>query len=249
MKAVDLNCLVGHWPFRKLHKNTLEDIQNVHRANNIDGGYVASLNSIFYNDPFEGDEELHEILKDADGYHHVLTINPKLLEFEEDIKEGIERFGIKGVRIYPGYHGYSLDDKDLAELCRILKENDLPLFLPLRMEDPRLNYIITPGTIAMDEVKGFLKSFPENKIILLTAFVSELKQLEDEIKDHSYVKFDTSGLKDTLFSIENLTAVFPAEKIVYGSLYPLYTFRSTYFLIKHAEVSEEVKAKILSCSW
>ena len=71
-RNIDINCLVGHWPYRKLYKNTFEEVQKIHKANGISSGYVSSLDSIFYNDPFEGDEDLHEILKGT-SYHHVLT--------------------------------------------------------------------------------------------------------------------------------------------------------------------------------
>ena len=85
MKIVDVNCLVGHWPFRKLYKNSFADLMEIHRKNNIGYGFVSSLNSIFYNDPFEGEEDLHNIIKGTD-YRHVLTINPMLPCFEKDIR-------------------------------------------------------------------------------------------------------------------------------------------------------------------
>src|SRR5690242_3937862 len=107
--AIDVNCLLGHWPFRKLYKNTLRDLQEVHAANGIQEGYVSSLNSIFYNDCFEGDEELHEMIKDS-SYHHVQTINPVMPGFAEDKDEGVRRFSSKAIRIYPTFHGYSLQD-------------------------------------------------------------------------------------------------------------------------------------------
>ena len=70
MGIIDINCLLGNWPFRKIRKNKFEDLKAVHKRNEIDYGYVSSLNSIFYNDPFEGDLELHEIIKDT-SYKHI----------------------------------------------------------------------------------------------------------------------------------------------------------------------------------
>jgi predicted TIM-barrel fold metal-dependent hydrolase len=248
MKGIDVNCLVGHWPFRRLYKNTFEDVQKIHRANNISKGYIASLNSIFYNDPFEGDQELHEIIKDTD-YHHVLTINPKLPGYVQDLKEGIQKFDIKGVRIYPGYHGYTLQDRNLKNLCDILKDYDLPLFLSLRMEDERLNYLSKPAKVETSDIKSFLSDRLDNKIVLLTAFFSELTSLAEVINNHKYVRFDTSGLKDQLFNIEKLLSVFSPERIVYGSLYPLYTFSSTYLAIKEARIDDSIREDILTRLW
>ena len=101
MLNFDVNCLLGHWPFRKLYRNTYADLIRVHNENGIDCGLVSSLNSIFYNDPFEGDEELHKVIKGT-GYRHILTVNPMLPAFTEDIRKGVEFFGISGVRNFSG---------------------------------------------------------------------------------------------------------------------------------------------------
>lgn len=244
MGSVDVNCLLGHWPFRKLYKNTFEDLKKVHRENGIGSGYVSSLNSIFYNDPFEGDEELHEEIKDT-AYHHVLTVNPCLPQVREDIRRGLKLFGIKGVRIYPGYHGYKLCDKSVEDLCAVLHEFGLPLFLSVRLEDERLDYLMQPGTPSVDELSAFLGSHPDNAILVLTARYSEITALKAHFNARSNLFFDTSGLKDLLFVIEKLLKEVPAHPMVYGSLHPLYCLRSTMLLVEKACIEDDVKDRIL----
>jgi predicted TIM-barrel fold metal-dependent hydrolase len=245
---IDVNCLVGNWPFRKLYKNTFEEVKKIHMENGITSGYVSSLDSIFYNDPFEGDEDLHEILKGT-SYHHVLTINPQLPEFIQDVKDGIEKFDIKGVRIYPGYHGYSLSDSKVKELCQVLADYDLPLFVTVRMEDERMDYLLKPEKVPASDIEALLNSNPENKFILLTAYSNELTSIKEAINNHKYVRFDTSGLKGPLFVVEKMLEDFLPEKMVYGSLYPLYSFSCTYLTLKEAQIEESVKQEILSYSW
>lgn len=244
MNRVDVNSLVGHWPFRKLYKNTFEDLKSAHEENSIDYGYVASLDSIFYNDPFEGDAELHNII-DGSKYKHVLTINPLLPNFEYDLKRGIEKFDIRGVKVYPTYHDYNLDNRDFLRLCNMLKEYNLPLFLPLRMEDIRMNHIIRPQNLALYDIQAFLVDHMDNTVVLLTAYSGELAGLKDLINESPNFFFDTSGLKDGLFKIERLLGDFSAEKILYGSLYPLYAMKSTKLLIDWADISKDTKDKIL----
>lgn len=247
-RNIDINCLVGHWPYRKLYKNTFEEVQKIHKANGISSGYVSSLDSIFYNDPFEGDEDLYEILKGT-SYHHVLTINPMLPEFVQDVKDGIEKFDIKGVRIYPGYHGYSLSDSRLKELCQVLADYDLPLFVTVRMEDERMDYLVKPDKVPTNDIEYLLSNNPENKFVLLTAYSNELASLKESIINHKYVRFDTSGLKGPLFAVEKILEDFPPEKMVYGSLYPLYSFSCSYLTLKHAQIEDKVKQEILSYTW
>lgn len=241
---IDINCLLGNWPFRKIRKNKFEDLKAVHRQNGIDYGFVSSLNSIFYNDPFEGDIELHEIIKDT-SYKHILTVNPLIPGFADDVKQGMELFNIKGVRIYPGYHDYKLDNKYLDELCNLLLENKLPLFISMRMDDERANYLMHPENINISDLSRFLARHPENTFVLLSIRVGEVLSIKEIINSRKNVFLDTSGLKDWLFVIEKTTKDVNHHRIVYGSNHPLYCLKSTFLLIEKAEIEDAVKRDIL----
>lgn len=243
MQKIDTNCLLGQWPFRKIRKNTYNDLLEVHIKNSINFGYVSSLNSIFYNDPFEGEKELHEILRNT-SYKHILTVNPDLPGFEDDIKEGVNRFNIKGVKIYPGYHGYNLDSKNVKNLCNLLMDLKLPLFISMRMEDERLDYIIKQKPIALEELEIFIKNNLNNFIIMLSIRPGEVLTLKDTINSCNSVYFDTSGLKDILFVIEKLIDEIDYRKILYGSNHPLYCQRSTILLVEKANIKESIKEAI-----
>lgn len=240
-----MSCFWGHWPFHKLYKNTLQDLQKIHEEHGITSGYVSSLNSIFYNDPYEGDEELHEAIKDEPEYLHVLTINPTLPSFRDDIEHGVRKLAAKAVRIYPGYHRYKLHDEHMHELCDCLNKYDLPLFLTLRMEDERLNYLLEPETINLEELQKFLEQNVHQEILLSNIRYAELMELKKTILSQPHVIFDTTGLKDLMFIIEKMIEMFPAEKIRFGSLYPLHCFKSTWLLVDKAEILNEQKQTIL----
>jgi len=245
MGAADVNCLLGHWPFRKILKDSFEDLKKVHSDNNIISGYVSSLNSIFYNDPYEGDRELHEIIKSTQ-YQHVLTVNPTLPCFSEDIENGVHEFDIKGVRIYPGYHQYKLDCDKIQQLCSVLEKFNLPLFLTLRMEDTRSNYLIQPQPLDMDEVRNFINSHANMKILLLNIRFGEIMNIKDMINSMPNVFIDTSGLKDLVFNMEKLLAEIDGYKIMYGSLHPLYCLKSTLLQITKAKIDQNSIKNILS---
>lgn len=244
MNTVDVNCLTGHWPFRKISSLTFEDLRNVHNKNGIVYGYVSSLNSIFYNDPFEGDEELHEMIRNT-AYRHVLTVNPMLPAFEDDIARGLEKFQISGVRVYPGYHNYSLDCREMKTLCSVLRRLGLPLFLTLRAEDERLNYLITPRAVSIPEIQTFIEDQPDLTILLLNIRFHEIIAIKDAILHSGRVFVDTSGLKDQLFNIEKLTEIIGDERILYGSLHPLYCMESTLLQVTMANAKQKTKNKIL----
>lgn len=245
MERMDANCLVGSWPFRRAGRSTVEELRRIHAENGIGSGCVSSLNSIFYNDPFEGEEELHELLKGT-GYRQVMTVNPALPRGTEDIPEGARRFEAAGVRIYPGYHGYALRDPCVGALCAELKRWDLPLFLPLRMEDDRLGYMVSPPALPVPEIRDFLEAHRDLAVVLLGAKPSEIGALGDEIRSRANLYFDTSGLKDGQFGVQRLVEEFGDGKLVYGSLYPLYCLKSTLLQVETAKLPDRSKSRIFS---
>lgn len=241
----DVNALLGHWPFRKIRKNTLDDLRRVHRDNGITGGYVASLNSIFYNDPFEGDEELHELIGGTE-YKHALTVNPTLPGWQRDIEEGVRRFDIRAVRIYPTYHGYDLNGEPTAELCAALKSYGLPLFVTKRMEDERLDYLMKPAPLEIGALRRFAASQPDLDIVVLNIRFNEIVALREEFNRLPRLFFDTCGLKDKVFVLEELLPIVPAEKIVYGSQHPLYCLKSSFCLVDMVDLPDETKRSIFA---
>lgn len=245
MSIIDVNCLLGHWPFRKIYRNSFEQLKQVHKDNNIAYGFVSSINSIFYNDPFEGDEELHNIIKDT-PYKHVQTINPTLPGFKNDIESGIKRFSIEGVRVYPGYHGYSLKNENFIELCSVLKYYNLPLFLSMRLEDERLTYIVRSSSLNMDEVGIFLSKNIDLRVLFLAFKNRELLQIKDALLSHPKACYDTSGLNNFLFAVEKSVGDFGQDRMVYGSLHPLFCLKCTMLLVEKADLYPEIKEQIFS---
>lgn len=248
MNTIDVNCFLGHWPFRKIRRGTFADLQAVHAANAIAFGFVSSLDSIFYNDPFEGDEDLHETLKGS-SYRQILSVNPELPGWQADISRGVRFFGSCGVRIYPAYHGYDLNSRPVDALCLLLEKMRLPLVLTIRLEDERLGYLIQHRAPAMDDVRRFLDRHKQNAILLTGAYASELLTIQDACASRRNVFFDTSGLKETLFAVEKFLQAFPASQLLYGSQHSLYCLRSSLLLVEKADIDPVVKSRILSSNY
>lgn len=243
--AIDVNCLWGSWPFRRLHKNNFGDLLSVHRETGFSLGYVACMNSIFYQDPMEGDEALHETLKGS-GYRQLLTVNPMLPAWEDDVERGIKEFGIAGVRIFPSYHGYRLDDPCTAELCAKLRDFHLPLFVTMRMEDKRFDYLLLQREVGFpDEISAFLRTAKDLPVLLLSLRQGEMLCLAEDLRTMPNLYADTSCLKDSLFCMDTLTEKLGDRKLVYGSQYPLNAFRSTLFEVTMSRIPEESKNRIL----
>lgn len=244
MPVMDCNCFLGHWPFRKIRKDSFDDLQAVHRKNGINGGYVSSLDSVFYNDPFEGDLELHETVKDS-AYKQILSVNPALPCWRDDIRRGRELLDIRGVRIYPGYHPYDIGDKAVDNLCSVLAQAGIPLVLTVRLEDVRMNWLMQEKVPSTDAISRFLSHHPDNTILLTGLFMDEIRKVQKDILDAERVYVDVSGLKDYLFPVEKLLEMLPDDRVVYGSQHPLYCLKSTFMAVETAKIAPSARENIL----
>ena len=232
--------MVGHWPFRKIRAPSFSDLLKVHASNGITCGYVSSLNSVFYNDPFEGDIELHDIIGGS-GYEHILTVNPTLPGYMDDIETGIKKFNAKGVKIFPGIHGYSLDSIHMSELCNMLKHFNLPLFIVKELENIRFHYIFVPAIVEMAEIGAFLEKQHDLRVLLLSVSFIELSEIKGTLRNHPGVYYDTARL----FAIGDIVNELGADRMVYGSQHPLLCLKSTLLGVKNADFDDTVKNQIL----
>ena len=109
MKRFDANCFCGNWPFFRVKENTVDKMQNIHKKYSISGGCVSSLEAIFYQDPYEAEAELARQLQGT-NYYHIMVLNPMLPAWREDLKRCVSELHIRGIRLLPGIHRYSLQD-------------------------------------------------------------------------------------------------------------------------------------------
>lgn len=245
MMKIDINGYIGVWPFRQCRYHTLEDIQHVHKNNGIVRGYISSLQSIFWSDPMRSEERLAADLAGS-NYGQICTANPTLPQVERYIEEAVARFGIKAVRICPGYHGYHLDDPAVMEpLRRALCRHGLPLYITVQLEDPRLEYIVRAREIQVPELRAAADLLADVKILYDFMQAGDLEVMADLINNRDNVYADTAGFRGPAGVLEYILEHVDSRKLLYGSAYTLYTLRSSLSCIEQARVSDEVKAQIL----
>ena len=218
---IDYNCYIGQWPFHKLRRHTFEDLRAVHRENGIEYGYVSSIHSIFYNDFYESEKELYEEIKGS-NYKQVVTVNPTLDGCACILKRCIDEFDVKGIRLIPGYHGYSVNSSILNPVIETAKEKNLPLFLTSRMIDERLTHIIHPDLSEINDVSELIEKNRGIKIVLCHFKDGEIEKLKTIIMNNDWVYTDVSGFSSNLV-IGNYEL---CKKTVFGSGFPLKNVKS-----------------------
>jgi predicted TIM-barrel fold metal-dependent hydrolase len=135
--TVDANAFVGDWPFRRIDASA-DGLLSLMDEKGVQAAAVSSANSVWYRNVHEGNEELMAAI---DGHEDrllpIATIDPTYPAWREDLEESIEEFGMRGVKLLPGYHDYDLNDPAAKDLLDAAADHGVPVILVATIEDQR----------------------------------------------------------------------------------------------------------------
>jgi len=238
MEIYDINCFYGHWPFRFLRHQSLEELLRVHKKSGVTGGALGHLDSIFYNDPAEGDCRLFREV--PAGYIPTLSVNPKLPMALEDIAS----FRPKAVRVYPSVHGFRLSGEVFAPVAEYLLQNSIPLLVNTRLFVSREAYLFTPPEPDIQDELAFIRRYPELKTAFLGHDRAELEQIAGKLPGTARVLFDTSFVRSS--EPEKIAGKLGAGRLVFGSCHPLLCLESVRLTLDRTSFTDEEKRMIFS---
>lgn len=246
MKRMDFNAFAGNWPFFKVRNNTVEKLAQLHARCGIEGGFVSSLEAIFYQDPYEAELELARQLQGT-SYMHAMTLNPRLPGWKDDLKRACAQLNITAVRLVPGFQGYTLADPVMEEVSAALREYGLPLIITMRMRDERTMWMLQPESVSMEDLQSFLDKYPDIPTLITHIRAAEVEKLSPQLAARENLFVDISGFKDGLFVLDHTWGETAARgHIVYGSGAPLMEMQATTLQIDTAQLPDEAKAEMFS---
>ncbi|MDL2228803.1 amidohydrolase [Treponema sp. OttesenSCG-928-L16] len=245
MKCVDTACFYGRWPFRAWGDTDVSDMLEKASGNNVNSLMISSVQSIFYQDSFEGEMELHSALAGYKNVYHIATVNPMMPGWEADLEKEVREYGIRAVKVFPGYHKYSLFAPEMERLCQVLEGYDLPLILCLRVEDERVAYMVLQQTVPIDAVGLFMCSHRNLKLVLSNISFGEVMSSKPNIISRDKIWIDTAGFKFISFPLEKLLVHFSEDQFLFGSQFPLYIQKGIMNEVTEDDLPEETKEKIL----
>ena len=216
----DLKCCAG-----------IEELaRNMKRAG-ISGGLVLKT----INEAVLANNSLAEDIKNNAMFKGVWTLLPSCTEeipMPEILPALMKQNNIGALTINPQAHRYIPRKFVIGDYMAMAQERKIPVLLN------------TARGINLEQVDDIMRDFPDLTVILtfahcwpndrfLRPFLDEYPNL---CLDMTYMLTDC-GLKDLLKK-------YPAEKILFGSGYPMSYMGAHMLVIRHAEIDEEYKQKI-----
>jgi len=221
---IDTNAYLGHWAFRRLHHNHPEGLLSLMDRAGITHACVSSASAILYRNCHAGDEELAEML--SPGYERLIpfsTPNPTYPAWECDLRRCREVLGARGVRLYPTYHRYTLQDTCCHELVQAATSLGMLISIPQRVEDNReRHWLVDAPDVDLADVARLVAVHPEARFLVTNALGvtgSDLVMRRDDLPANYWVDICRPEVvygKEALRLIEALGV----DRIVFGSSIP-----------------------------
>ncbi len=253
---IDVNAYLGPFAFRRLRHNTADSLLTLMDAKKIDRAVVSSAAAITYRNAQAGNEEVaQEIKSHRDRLIPFAVINPFYAGWQDDLKICHEEFGMRGLRLYPKWHNYSLSSPCCRELVTTATQYGMAISIPIRVEDNReRSWLLNIPDIPLDEIVELVKAHPKARFLLLNGLGytgSPLGKKNNDLPTNYAIEL--SRLSALLANeIGQLIANLGADRLMFGTGMPFNYPDPALVKLEVLDATESDKEKIRSqaaASW
>jgi predicted TIM-barrel fold metal-dependent hydrolase len=234
---VDTNASVSRWPFRRLAGDETADLVARMRKQGVSQAWVGSFDGLLHRDIAGVNARLAADCKQHGGGMLIPfgTVNPKLPDWQEDLRRCREVHRMPGIRLHPNYHGYALGDAEFGEVLRLATRAGLVVQLAVGMEDERTQHpLMHVPPVDLAPLAGVVKSVPSLRLVLLN---QKRYPRNRQIAAAGQVYFDIAMLEGVA-GVAAMAEEVSAGRMVFGSHFPLFVFESAALKMREAGFRE-----------
>lgn len=157
---IDINACFGHWQYWELPGTTPDYLISLMDRSGIDRAACMSLRGMFISWRDGNAETLAAARRFGDRLIPMATISPFLDGDADELRRLVDA-GMRGVRLYPGFHNYPLDSAFTDAICTAAAERGIPVMIPTR---PMMNWRFK--TLAIESIGALADRHPKTTILI-----------------------------------------------------------------------------------
>jgi predicted TIM-barrel fold metal-dependent hydrolase len=148
---------------------------------------------------------------------------------------------MRGIRVYPNYHGYKLDNPLFAKLLEKTAERRLIVQLAVMMEDARTQHpLVQMPPVDLAPLASVVSQINPLRLVLLNSFQPYSPQMISKLAATGKVYFETATLEG-IGGIETLLHHLSFKYLLFGSNAPLFYFEAALLKLKESFLKEDEK--------
>lgn len=240
-RILDVNVYISTWPFRRLGYAEVDQLVAKLRSYGVVQAWAGSFDALFHRDlRAVNDRLVNECRRTAEFLIPFPCVNPKLPDWEEDLRRVAEEYRAPGIRLHPDYHGYTLDDADFRALLQKASEASLIVQLVLMMEDERtIHPAVKVPMIDPRPLSDTLSLIKGLRLVLLNAQRVTPLPILAKIAATGSVYVDISW-QEGVAGVATLLEHVPYERVLFGSYFPRFYFLSTFLKLRESALEGHV---------
>jgi predicted TIM-barrel fold metal-dependent hydrolase len=238
---IDVNTYLERWPLRRLPGEDTADLVSRLRRYGVAQTWVGSIDGLLHRDMAAVNARLADACRRyGDGLLVPFgSVNPKLPDWQDDLRRCVEEHHMPGIRLHPNYHGYKLDDPDFAKLLRLAAERGVIVQLALIMEDERtMHPLLRVEPTSVTGLAGLLKQAPSLRLVLLNSQRAIGGRALAGLIAAGEVSVEIAMLEG-VGGVANLLAQVPPNRVLFGSYAPVFYFESAWLKLRESPLSDE----------
>jgi hypothetical protein len=238
----DVNLWVDAWVVRSAPTRDLDGLLNRLRRHGVTSGWAGSFEGVLHTDLAGANERLVAQCARAGGLLLPFgTVNPTFPDWEEDLRRCHEQWGMRGIRVFPNYHGYDLADPRFAQLMAAAAARRLVVQIVATIEDERSqNPALVAPPVPLAPLPDLLRRTPGARVMLLNAasrVVAASNPLARRLVDAGVV-FELSTL-ETVAGIENALRNVSGLRFSFGSHAPYFYFEAALLKLRESALTAD----------
>ena len=248
---IDANVYIHRWPFRQHAASDPATLAALLRARGVTQAWTGSFEAPFHKNLAGVNARLAADCRDhGDGILIPFgSVNPLLPDWRDDLRRCAGEHGMRGLRVFPGYHNYTLDNPAFAELARAAADANLLLQVVCWMYDERHHSaLFQVPTINPAPLGALLKDIPTLRVVVLNAMrgAGAARRIHDTLGPDR-VAYDFA-MMDSPDGVGELLEVVSAERVLFGSYAPFFYFEAAALKLDEAGVSAETRRAICAAT-
>lgn len=236
---IDVNVSLSRWPARRLPGDEPARLVEKLRSQQVTQAWAGSFDALLHRDLSAVNARLAATCREhGEGLLIPFgTVNPSQADWQEDLRRCVEDHRMRGLRLFPNYHQYPLDEPAFEELLKLCDERRLVLQIAVSMEDDRTQHpLMRVPAVDVRPLAKWLPKYPKCRIVLLNAMRSVRSDDLSMLMSAGDVSVEIAALEG-VSGIEKLLQHVPHERILFGSHYPFFYFESALLKMRESELA------------